>query len=169
MTTTFSRRWGPSALAVATLIAIQFAHPTASSTPGATIVGAAITLVAIAVLGYAIVQHLRHHLADPDAAVHGLVLMVVLVVAVFGSGYHLLEDSSPGQLAGLESRVDALYFTMSVLTTVGFGDIYAVGQVARVMVCVQLLFDVVFVAAIVSTIARRFGSRYRQDSPGGSG
>jgi hypothetical protein len=41
------------------------------------------------------------------------------------------------------TRTDALYFTVTVFTTVGFGDIVATTQVARLVVTVQMILDLV--------------------------
>ena len=39
------------------------------------------------------------------------------------------------------TRTDALYVTVTVFTTVGFGDIVATTQVARLLVTVQMILD----------------------------
>jgi voltage-gated potassium channel len=64
-------------------------------------------------------------------------------------------------MVDLHTRTDALYFTLSTLTTIGFGDVHAVGQVARVLVIVQMIFDVVFVAAVAATLRGHLSSRIR--------
>ena len=74
---------------------------------------------------------------------------------MFALGYFLLELARPEQIVGLTTRTDALYFTLSTLTTVGFGDVYADGQIARALVSVQMVFDVVFVAAGVALLTGR--------------
>ena len=71
---------------------------------------------------------------------------------LFALAFYVVEEHSPSQFDGLSTRTDALYFTLSTLTTVGFGDIHAHGQLARVMVMFQLIFNAIFVGAAVSTI-----------------
>ena len=53
------------------------------------------------------------------------------------------------QVAGLATRVDAVYFTVTTLSTVGYGDIHAISQAARVVVTVQILFDLMFLGVLV--------------------
>jgi hypothetical protein len=70
-------------------------------------------------------------------------------------------------MSGISTRTDALYFTVATLTTVGYGDVHAQGQIARSLVTLQLLFDVVFVGAAVSTLLRslrlRAGTQWKED------
>ena len=54
---------------------------------------------------------------------------VLYAFIVFMSLVYLGLGLQPGQFAGLHTRVDALYFTMSTIATVGFGDVHATGQV----------------------------------------
>ncbi len=138
---------------------VHFGVPEPDAPLARAMLGAIITLAGVMLLGFAILHQLRRHRVDPDAAIHGLVLLLVLVVAVFAGGYVLLERASPGQVAGLDTRLDSLYFTLSVLTSVGFGDVHASGQIARGVVAVQLVFDVVLVAAVAGTLAKRFRER----------
>ena len=56
-------------------------------------------------------------------------------------------------------RLDALYFSMTTMSTVGYGDIHAQGQLARLLVTVQLVFNLVFVASLVSLIQDQIRQR----------
>lgn len=121
---------------------------------------ALITFVGVAALAGAIVGQLRRHwFTDAEVRLPLLITLAMLVVAVFAFGYYALETARPGEMADLETRTDSLYFTLQVLTTVGLGDVHAVGQTARAMVTVQMAFDLVFVAAGGSLLASVVRSR----------
>ena len=45
------------------------------------------------------------------------------------------------------TRTDALYFTVTVFTTVGFGDITARSETARIVLIVQMLGDLALLGA----------------------
>lgn len=125
-------------------------------------ISVALTLLGIAVLAWTIVTQLKRQLHRRSEDVHTLVLLLVLVAIVFALGFYILEEHYPGQLQGLATRTDALYFTMSTLTTVGYGDVHATGQIARVLVILQLIFNAVFVGALVSTVVGIIRSRAPQ-------
>jgi len=153
--------WLRHLLSVAGLLVIYYAVPTGNlGVSGRTVLSVLLTLVGVGALGWAITAQVLRQLAmDSDASLQSLVMLLELVVVVFAAGFYLLELSSPGQIAGLDTRTDSLYFTLSTLTTVGFGDVHAVGQVGRVLVIVQMVFNVVFVAAVAATLRVRFRSR----------
>lgn len=113
-----------------------------------------LTLAGVAVLAWAIVHQLERQLRSRSEDIHSLLFLLALVAVVFALGFFVLEEHSPGQVRGLSTRTDALYFTISTLTTVGYGDVHAQGQIARFLVTLQLVFDAVFVGAIVSTVVR---------------
>jgi voltage-gated potassium channel Kch len=92
---------------------------------------------------------------------------VLYAFVVFMSLVYLALSSKPGQFRGLHNRIDALYFTMSTIATVGFGDVHAVGAVSRAVVTVQMLLDIVFVGLmariiIPSVVDARSRSRARE-------
>ena len=75
--------------------------------------------------------------------------------------------SHPGQMADVNTKVDALYFTATTLSTVGYGDAHAVGQLARVIVTLQLVFDLAFIAValrLLSSVASRRATEKREES-----
>ena len=53
--------------------------------------------------------------------------MTFLVVS-FAAVYYVLGTEMEGQMNGISTKTDSLYFTVTMLSTVGFGDITAVGQ-----------------------------------------
>ena len=78
-----------------------------------------------------------------------LVSILALVVVAFASVYFLLNRSDPGQVAGLTTRLDSMYFTLTTLVTVGYGDVHPQGQAARGIACLQFVFNAVFVVGLV--------------------
>jgi voltage-gated potassium channel len=74
-------------------------------------------------------------------AVEALAVGVPLLLVVFASTYELLEAGDPASFNESLDRTDALYFALTVLATVGFGDIVPVTTPARVATMVQMLLD----------------------------
>lgn len=96
-----------------------------------------------------------------------LATSLYLVVITFALIYDVLAKT-PGAFAGLSNRVDGLYMTVATLTTVGFGDVHATGQGARIIVTVQMGFDLFFVATfagLVSGIVAQRRSASLQQAP----
>jgi voltage-gated potassium channel len=50
------------------------------------------------------------------------------------------------------TRIDSMYFSATVFTTVGFGDITAKGQGARVLVTIQMMLDLVVVGLVIRLV-----------------
>jgi voltage-gated potassium channel len=97
-------------------------------------------------------------------AIETLVLLFTLLVLGFASGYVVLSQHA-GQLATVDTKIDALYFTLTTLSTVGFGDAHAVGQTARVVVSVQMVVNLVFIATAVrllTSVARERATQRRR-------
>jgi voltage-gated potassium channel len=88
-----------------------------------------------------------------------LLTAVWITIAFFSIVYLVLARTGTTEIVGLRTKIDALYFTVTVLTSVGFGDIHAVGQTARVVVTIQMVFDVLFVAAAVTALRRSHARR----------
>lgn len=90
---------------------------------------------------------------DTAHRVDGLLYLVCLVVLFFALFYYVLELRDPGQFTELRTRSDALYYTVATLGTVGFGDIHAVGQAARIATTVQMVFDLVVIGTLLTVMS----------------
>jgi voltage-gated potassium channel len=92
------------------------------------------------------------------AALKAALVVVAMVIFAFSSVY-LALDRGGGEFEGLETKIDAVYFTVSTLSTVGYGDIHAVGQRARLAVTVQILVDLSVIALSVRAFVAAARSR----------
>ena len=84
----------------------------------------------------------------------------LLALLIFGfSAVYITINRNGDQFLGLSNRVDAVYFTVTTLSTVGFGDIVALGQTARIAVTIQILFDLTFVVVAGRVLVAVTGKR----------
>ncbi|HXW88206.1 MAG TPA: potassium channel family protein [Streptosporangiaceae bacterium] len=122
------------------------------------------------VLALLIVLAIRRLLrAGEGARIRVLALLLVLTVLFFSWCEDALA-ALPGQFAGLTTKIDGLYFNISTLSTVGFGDVHAIGQLARAAVTVQIVFNLVFIGAAVGIVSGALRSRAtRRLQPGHDG
>ena len=104
-------------------------------------------------------------------AVAALGLIVPLYLLLFASAYFVMERASAAAFTQPLTRTDALYFTVTVFSTVGFGDISPKSEAARVVLIVQMLGDLAVLGAglrvLLSAVQR--GRQQRSDAGGGAG
>lgn len=122
----------------------------------------------LVVLAAVIVMLINRMLAaGAQARIQGIFAVLCAAVVFFAEAYYLLA-ALPGQFGGLRTRTDSLYFAVSTLATVGYGDVHAAGQLARAAVTLQIVFDLVFLAAaataLVAPIRLRAAHRARQEN-----
>jgi hypothetical protein len=112
------------------------------------IVGLALFIVALTYEVRAVMRSSRPILRAADA----LALVIPIFMVVFAWTYLTMARSDPTAFSQPLTRVSALYFTVTVFSTVGFGDITPVSDPARVAVMCQMLCDLVFLAVVVRLI-----------------
>jgi voltage-gated potassium channel len=99
-------------------------------------------------------------------AIEAVGLALPLLVIVFAIVYCSLAGADPANFSERLTRVAGLYFTITVLSTVGFGDITAKSDLARLVVSLQMLLDLVIIGVIAKLIvgAARTGIERRRDA-----
>jgi voltage-gated potassium channel len=85
-------------------------------------------------------------------AVEVLAFAVPLLVVVFAFTYLSLSRADSGSFSEHLSRIDAMYYTVSTTCTVGFGDVTAETNAARILVTLQMLFDLALIAILVRLV-----------------
>ena len=85
-------------------------------------------------------------------AVQSLASTTPLFLLLFASTYFILSRDDATMFVEPLSRSDALYFTVTIFATVGFGDISAQAETARLVVTVQMLLDLVVLGLGIQVI-----------------
>jgi voltage-gated potassium channel len=93
-----------------------------------------------------------------------IVFAVPLLVVIFAFTFMTISRADPQSFSEPLGRVDAMYFTVSTLATVGFGDITPASAGARMVVTFQMLFDLALLAGLVRLVvlATRTGLRRQE-------
>lgn len=146
-----SRPWLSRIVLPIAVLTFYFLMPVgARDAPVGTALGLLVGLVSLVAVAGVVFNELRQ--AEKHLRPVHLLLAFELVLVIFSSAYYLLAMQRPGEFSGLNTRLDALYFSMTTMSTVGYGDITASGQIGRALVTVQLVFNLIFVAALVALV-----------------
>jgi voltage-gated potassium channel len=103
-------------------------------------------------------------------AVEALAFAIPLFLLLFALVYFKMADLQAQAFSEPLNRTDALYFTITVFSTVGFGDITPVATSARVTTMVQMLGDLVVVGLVLRVMlgAVKEGRERRAADSGGA-
>ena len=115
----------------------------------------AASVVAVGLIAVVLVELLRRgRRAEPKvlAQIETLAAALYLLLLGFALMYAVVENHMPGEFAELHDRTDALYFATATMATVGFGDVHAVETLARVLVTVQMVVNLVYIGAVVRVL-----------------
>lgn len=96
------------------------------------------------------IRNARHPLGEALAVMS--LLLSLVVVGFAGSYYSVALETS--QFPSIHTRIDALYFTVATLGTVGYGDIAPTGQEARLLVSFQIMVNLSLIATLIRLLGR---------------
>lgn len=129
-------------------------------------------LAALSFYGFIAVNLLRHVLdSGPVNAdkICGAICAYLLIALAFGLIYVAVETLYPGSFFIVHPHddahgfdvFDALYFSITTLTTTGFGDIHPLSAHARAVANVEQLVGTFYVAILVARLASLYTPRRR--------
>ena len=85
-------------------------------------------------------------------AVEALATSLSLLLVLFAGTYVAMAAHSAGNFGEHLTHTDALYFTVTVFSTVGFGDITAKTEAARLVVTGQMITDLIVLGVGIKII-----------------
>jgi voltage-gated potassium channel len=74
------------------------------------------------------------------------------LIVLFAAAYTLMSHYEPASFTEALNRTDALYFTMTVFATVGFGDIAPVTEQARIFTMAQMVVGLAMVGLVAKLL-----------------
>ena len=104
--------------------------------------------------------------------VFGAVAAYVLIAFTFASLFGLLQEVQPSAFHAApvhapDAQLDwsaMMYFSFTVLTSTGFGEITPVTRMARALIVIEQVVGVMYVAFLIARLANLYGTRgHRRD------
>ena len=145
---------GSSAVLITAYAVIPFAPDPRAAIWWRLLLGLVVFGVVLAYQARAIARHERPLRRTAVA----LAILVPLYIVIFASIYVTVSRSDPGAFSRSLSKTEGIYFTVTVLSTVGFGDIVPKIDSARILVTVQMVLNFIFIGGVVRLIVG-LGSR----------
>ncbi len=135
-------------ISIAFLVVVFIIVPPDDIASGRFGLGVIIGLVLLtAIIGWELYRTLNDPFPEVRAATSLLVLVTAIVI-LFALAYAGISDANPDAFTQPLGKSDAVYFTVTTLSTTGFGDITAVSEPARWLVTTQMLFDLVLLVGL---------------------
>ena len=134
------------------LVVLYYLLPLRSASTPAVVTMLVIGLAALSTL---VVFHVRSILSSPFPvlrAVEALAINVPLFLLLFASTYVVMASLSASSFSEPLTHTDALYFTVTVFSTVGFGDITPKTEAARLVVTGQMIADLLILGIAIKVI-----------------
>lgn len=134
------------------LFGAYYVHPSRPSGAAAAVVKMVVgVVVVVAVIATEYPRIVRARLPQLRA-VEALGVSLPLFFVVFSSIYLSLGQDPHPMFSTALDHTEALYFVVTVFSTVGFGDIVPTTDAARLVVAAQMLLDLVFIGAVVRVL-----------------
>lgn len=112
-------------------------------------------VVSLGLLGGLIAHQVQAVARSSTPAIRGmeaLAISVPLLLVLFAAAYFLMSQSDAGNFTQDLDRLDSLYFTVTVFTTTGFGDITATTPLTRATVTAQMVVDLLVIGLGIRAI-----------------
>ena len=154
-------RWAETLIPLATLAAIVASVLGSDDT--ARIVTASLTGLLVLVAPAAIIKRVATHPVINLNTFYGAVCVYLLIAMFFASCFAVIGAASgQGYFAQIQppakaSSTDYLYFSFVTITTVGYGDLTARGDVGRMTAVLEAIFGQLYLITVVALVVQNLG------------
>jgi hypothetical protein len=130
-----------------------------------------LTALLVVVAPLAIVKRLATHPVINLNTFYGAICVYLLIAMFFASAFALVgvlsgdpffAQSQPPQKPG---TIDFLYFSLTTITTVGYGDLTAAGSVGRMLAVLEAVLGQLYLITVVSLVVQNLGQARRKRQP----
>ena len=159
----------PIAAASMLLLLVHYVHRTrALSVANSSVLALFLALVSVSLFAY-----LGRGGQITSGRIYVSVSLYFLLAMEWYALYNLLDAIQPGSFAeagvtlvGRVAPSKILYFSLTTLTTLGYGDIVAVGPTARMTAALEAVAGVLYIAITVARLVASYQTRSREDQAG---
>jgi|SRR6516162_9676491 hypothetical protein len=152
--------------AASMLLLLHYVHRTrALSIANSSVLALFLALVSVSLFAY-----LGRSGQITTGRIYVSVSLYFLLAMVWFAIYSLLDAIHPGSFAeagatlvGRVAPSKILYFSLTTLTTLGYGDIVAVGPIARMTAALEAAVGVLYIAITVARLVASYQTRNRED------
>jgi hypothetical protein len=154
-------RWAETLIPLATLAAIVASVLGSDDT--AKIVTASLAGLLVLVAPAAIIKRVATHPVINLNTFYGAVCVYLLIAMFFASCFAVIGAASgQGYFAQIQppakaSSTDYLYFSFTTITTVGYGDLTARGDVGRMTAVLEAIFGQLYLITVVALVVQNLG------------
>lgn len=127
------------------LVLAYYLLPMDTRLGAASVLWLVVGLIAVAVLVAVEIREIAHSTHPRIRAAQLLATSLPLFLLLFSAAYFLMGRADTAAFTQPLTRTDALYFAITVFSTVGFGDIAPASEPARIVAMVQMLGGLVLV------------------------
>jgi hypothetical protein len=155
-------------ITAALLVVLYFVLPVENRPHQSVVLRLAVALTLFVVVLVNEIRLITSHERPMLRAGVAMATIIPLFLVVFAWIYLTMARAYPNSFNVPLSRISALYFTVTVFATVGFGDIVPKTDVSRLVVTIQMLADLAVVAVVIRLIlgaATRGRDRQKQSTP----
>ncbi|MFL6237934.1 MAG: potassium channel family protein [Actinomycetes bacterium] len=156
----------PALIGITLLLLLYYSLPLDRAFDASTIVLLVLGLVGFCALLAVQVMQIMRSPHPRVRAMTALMTSVPLFLVLMASGYYLMAHAERGAFNEHLSRTDALYFTVTVFSTVGFGDIVPKLVEARVLVMLQMIGDLIVIGVIGRVVVGAVSAGLQRNAAG---
>jgi hypothetical protein len=159
-------RWAVTLIPLATLTAVVASVLGSDDT--AKIVTASLTALLVLAAPAAIIKRLATHPVINLNTFYGAVCVYLLIAMFFASCFAIIgATSGQGFFAQVQppakaGSIDYLYFSFTTITTVGYGDLTARGDVGRMTAVLEAILGQLYLITVVALVVQNLGQARRR-------